>query len=49
MKNVLGKKTGNEPDFVERNTTRKNTPSEPKPDIEIKTNKTLLFAILWRE
>ena len=41
LRSVLGKKTGNEPDFVERITTRKNTSSETKPDLEINTKKTL--------
>ena len=41
LRSVLGKKTGNEPDFVERITTRKNTSNETKPDLEINTKKTL--------
>ena len=41
LRSVLGKKTGNEPDFVERITTRKNTSSETKPDLEINTKKSL--------
>ncbi len=40
LRSVLGKKTGNEPDFVERITTRKDTSSETKPDLEINTKKT---------
>ena len=45
LRSVLGKKTGNEPDFVERITTRKNTSSETKPDLEINTKKKDLLFI----
>lgn len=37
LRSVLGKKTGNEPDFVERITSRKNQGNETKPDLEINT------------
>lgn len=38
LRSVLGKKTGNEPDFVERITSRKNQGNETKPDLEINTS-----------
>lgn len=37
LRSVLGKKTGNEPDFVERVSTRKENSVESKPDIETNT------------